>query len=511
MGAPGPDPTAVPTANVAKAPSRPAVPPVCASDCYRAPTGAWQDAAAAYAALHDTGEPRRARVLLGIAAILGVGSLWYWIDDRNIADWDEPALRQRFTGEAWRMDNNGFPMNFAYHPGTGAAYYAVARASDLSVAESALYSFLGSFFWEFVLEFKEKISINDTLATPGGGITLGEFAHKLGEYLNSAPQPRGGQRALAWTLGPAVSLDRALDREPPPTHAVPDRLGYASELWHDFRLAYAVGAVDAGGRGAPALHAYELRGELVSIPGYRRPGRLRRGFGAADLTSLALGVEQAARGAGFWMVSDTTLFGYLAQDLGFAAHPRGVTAVVGAHLGYRYATSHAVFDESFAALHFPGPGLELHATGGGVSAELRLRAALDFGALAAPAYPAWSAAHPDAREKSILRKQQYHYVWGGSTASSMALTVGRLRLSHELFFGSYDSIEGLDRTQDRVTDDVDAVDRRLDHTTQLEILPPRSPVAVGGFVTGRSWRSRVGDHRADVDYVSVGARLSAAF
>lgn len=484
--------------------------PPC-DDCFADATGAWQDASSTYDTLNDRGEPHRVHVLLGIAAILGIGSGWYWLDDRNIADWDKPALKQRFTGEAWRMDNNGFAMNFADHPWTGGAYYGVARAGHLSAGESALGSFLGSMFWEFVLEFNEKISINDVLATPGGGITLGEFAHKLSWYLNTAPTPSAGRQAVAWTLGPGASLSRALYGAPPSSHMTRDPLGYASEIWHDFRFSYSVSALDDGRSDPPVLHAYQAHGTLVSIPGYLRPGRLKRFFSEADLTSLTMEIEQSTRGVGFRFQSDTTLLGWLTQDFGYGSQPRGLATVVGAHIGYRYASSRAVFDELFAALHFPSLGLELHARTPGVSADLGLRAQLDFAGMRPPAYASWKAAHPDAREKTILIKQQYDYAWGGSTEASAAVSFGPLRFATELFLGSYDSIEGLDRSQHAVTDDVDAKDTLLESTARLEIHVAPSPTTFGGFATRRVWHSRVGKIGHDVDVATVGARLTAEF
>jgi hypothetical protein len=485
--------------------------PLPCDDCFLDSGGVWRNASSSYDSLNDTGEPERLQAWIGIVAILGIGTGWYWIDDRNIADWDKPSLKQRLTGEAWRMDNNWFPMNFVYHPWTGASHYAVSRASHLGAIESALNSTLGSSLWEYVLEFNEKISINDMIVTPGAGITLGEFGHKLNGYLNTAPHPSAGKQALAWILGPGVTLDRAIHGAPPPTPGPLDRLGYSSAIWHDFRFSYSVGAVDDGRSDRPALHAYEARGTLVSIPGYLRPGRLRRFFSDADVTSLAMSIEQSSRGAGFRIDSDTAFLGWLVQDLGYGSQPKGYASVIGLHAGYDYATSHGVFHEDFSAVHFPSLGWDLHTRGLGLSADLGLRAQLDFAGIGPPAYPLWKRAHPDAREKSILRKQQYYYAWGGSTEARAAVSAGPVRLSSELFLGAYDSIEGLDRTQHLVTDDVDAKDRLVEQTTRLEIQVPESPIGFGGFVSRRLWHSRVGDARKDLDIATIGARLTAEF
>src|SRR5690606_21954322 len=51
-----------------------------------------------------------------LSIILGVGTLWYWIErDRNVVDWDLDSWRQRFSKEAYRFDNNSIGMNFLGH------------------------------------------------------------------------------------------------------------------------------------------------------------------------------------------------------------------------------------------------------------------------------------------------------------------------------------------------------------------------------------------------------------
>ena len=58
-------------------------------------------------------ETHPVRVWVGITAGLVVGSVAYWVDqDQNVADWDDPSLRARFSGAAWRFDNNNLVVNF---------------------------------------------------------------------------------------------------------------------------------------------------------------------------------------------------------------------------------------------------------------------------------------------------------------------------------------------------------------------------------------------------------------
>ena len=123
--------------------------------------------------------PHHARSFLELDGGLSLGTLGYWLlMNRNVADWDNPRPQQRFDGSAWVLDNNSIGVNFLGHPATGGVSYSFARANHHGVAGAFAYSFLTSFLWEFVIEFKEKVSVNDVVVTPGAGLPLGEFFYK---------------------------------------------------------------------------------------------------------------------------------------------------------------------------------------------------------------------------------------------------------------------------------------------------------------------------------------------
>lgn len=116
------------------------------------------------------------------------GFIWYWTDrKRQVADWDFPSIKQRFTGDAWKYDSNPFPINWAWHAYDGAQYHLFARGNDLSLLESMAYGIGTSVVWEFTVEFREQVSINDVILTSASGTAIGEYLHWLGRYFESAP------------------------------------------------------------------------------------------------------------------------------------------------------------------------------------------------------------------------------------------------------------------------------------------------------------------------------------
>ena len=108
--------------------------------------------------------PHHARSFVEMGAGLVLGTTGYFLLlNQNIVDWDNPALKRRFDGSAWIVDNNNLAVNFLGHPATGGLSYSFARANHQSVLGSFGYSFATSFLWEFAIEFKEKVSVNDII------------------------------------------------------------------------------------------------------------------------------------------------------------------------------------------------------------------------------------------------------------------------------------------------------------------------------------------------------------
>ncbi len=446
-------------------------------------------------------EPHPGRAALAMAAMLTLGTSWYWAyRGQNAVDWDDPNLRARVSGEAWCMDNNGIAMNFLAHPFSGSAFYAVARANHLGVATSSLYSFTTSFIWEYVIEFREKVSINDVVVTPGAGIAMGEFFHKLGLYVNGAlTQTTPAASALRYATGPTVAIDRAIDDAPalaePPPHA-------------DFALSYRFASAERHGSASLNRHELGFTGTLVSIPGYGQLGSFDRGLTNADITELSVAASHSSEGNGLDLAADTLLLGYYAQDQQATSTRR---AMIGTSIAYRFLDSHAAgVPERLGVLHLPGLAADVHLAAGGLSLELRARAHPDFAGVGSLAYPQWRAAFPDERPKSILLKKGYYYGLGGSGRLNAQVGWGPLALRAEAEAALYDSVEGFDRAKELVTVDVPASDRIRNTRFELLLLPlPWLTLSAG--IEQRRVVSKAGGFRTTSNIVERGFGVSVGF
>jgi hypothetical protein len=464
--------------------------------------------------LLPTRDGHHERVLIGIGVGLAVGSFAYWIDqDRNVADWDDPSLEARFTGDAWRFDNNNLYTNFLLHPLSGGGAYNLARANHLGWPAAVGYASLSSFLWEWVLEFKEQVSVNDSIATSFGGVPLGEFFYKLGLYLDSADRPSVALRAARLVLGTGVQLDRFVDGDEARVPRARDSLGLTSAIWHDFAFRYTLSASRGATSRESSVHDLGFSGRLVSIPGYLRPGDFGFLFQRADVTSLEVWSEGSTHGAGMGVYADTMLVGYHAQQVGGTREvPHGYAATVGTSLAYRFLDSAAHgFAEKLSVIHFPGLAFDWSAVAEHIGLHVSARTNLDFAALGTPAYADWAEANPDERGKAILRRQGYFYGFGGSASATGKLELGPVRIGGDVYYGRYRSQEGLERHPEKMTVDVPADGSVMIARASLGVAPPGLPIEVGVRTGVRRWKTQVGGFPERRTAMDQGLSVTAAF
>lgn len=470
-----------------------------------------------------------------MGAGLALGTAAYWIfQDRNVADWDNPRPLERFEAQAWILDNNSLFVNWMGHPLTGGLSYSFARANHHGVAVSFGYSFVTSFLWEFVLEFKEKVSVNDVIATPGAGLPIGEFVHKLGLYLDTGDGSSGLVDAARWTLGAGVAIDRKLDGRGKPRVHERDNLGFSTAIWHEFHADYGALAVSSPQRPGYVRYYLELGGRLVTLPGYLRPKSFGRGFVGAEVSDFSWRTEASPHGAGVLVDADTIVVGYHAQDLRrVGRETRGVALTVGSSLGWDYLKSSANrYEQVEQAVAQPKPPIKYHKPKGheqwgafnlpGVAADFQARSSVgaitfsgrlapSFGSLSAPAFYDWTAANLDQKSKHIVHRQGYFYGWGVATSLSSRLALGPLRAAFQLSYAAYASQDGWDRQPHQVTIDVPIQADVLLYGASLGVAPGRGDVSLQGELGVRRFRSQAGGFERTARLVERGVSARWTF
>ncbi len=440
----------------------------------------YADAERRYRLVEDT--PNYLRAGLEDGLLLGAGTVWYWAEsEANSADWDRPTLAQRFDFGNQRFDNNTFRSNQIFHPFAGAGYYGFARSNGLDPLWSLLYSILSSSIWEYGLEFREQVSINDQIMTPLGGFPIGETIYELMSYLSSAPG--GGnalQQVLAWTLGVPVHLHRVIDERPDDDYAGRDNLGYSAHFSHRFDLRGEASRVAIDGASETT---WGLSGEmrLVSLPGYLRPGHLAVPFAGGNFVHARFRLSYDQSGTVDSVLRlRATIFGFVQQDIRRTASGglRGSALMIGAHTWFEFVRRWLPnMRDDLSIAHLIGPMVEVSLLDDELTFRFETGITGDFGGLRPVAWEQWLAeGNSTVGIKTVLANQEYYYAFGYSGWTHLTLALAGLELGIDGNFGRYGSVEGHDRLQEQVTNDVSAVDWIVELGAHLTYAPSFLPL-----------------------------------
>jgi uncharacterized protein DUF3943 len=419
-------------------------------------------------------DPTYGRAAVEMLGVLAIGVAQYWVNSgTNSRDWDFPTWTDRLNGSGVRFDNNTHVTNNVLHPFAGAAYYGLSRANGLGVGMSSLYTVISSLAWE-TAEWREKISINDMVATTIGGISAGEFLIQLGSYLNSAPgDTTVAQDVAKGTLGFPIWVHDRIDGRRPDPRPARDNLGFSSAYTHRFTVGYENGWLANAGDVRQETRGFALEGNLVSMRGYLDPETFDTAFAQGNFTSGALAMQFDDSGLrDAEMKFDAVLAGFYTQH----ADPGVASAMLGLATGLEFSSTDTLRQgDQYALLHCAGPQLAAAWKSGGYQLDLRVGASADFAAIRSLAWPAVHSKNPDEVYKSSLERR-YQYNVGLSTRLSGEVRLYAARIFAEVALGSYRSIQGMDRFQEEITRDVAGSERLDERRAGFSLEPPGTPL-----------------------------------
>ncbi len=123
------------------------------------------------------------------------------------------TIRANFRkGFIW--DNDNMAVNMFLHPYHGNLYFnSGGRANGLNYWESGLVALGGSAMWELFME-SEYPSTNDIIATPIGGMALGEVLYRTSDLVlddRRTGWSRFGQELSGFLISPMRGLTRIVN------------------------------------------------------------------------------------------------------------------------------------------------------------------------------------------------------------------------------------------------------------------------------------------------------------
>jgi hypothetical protein len=386
---------------------------------------------------------RRWRIPLVIAesaAVLAVPMTYYWnTTDLQREDWemrwDWPSWKEKLTTfDALILDTGYWEANAIRHPIAGAFSYQVARANGFLPGASTGIDLLTAVTWEYLVEFKEKVSVNDIIVNTVTGFLLGEPLFQIG-MVADARDASWARKTLGWITSPAHRL-----------HAT---AGYSS--WRHDQKPWSELEVGLGGRAATlggvvrAETALGLDLEVVGGPYGRagsgarwtRPGMWNRVTGEVSVSEA--GLSRA------WLQTMTTYAGRYVHDIDPTG--TGTDSFIGAAAGIDYESRQLANEwDHVLVLHLIGPRVAAGRWHGDRSLSWDAAAYGDLGMVQAHVFgpvPPFET----MPQRSVLQSRGYYYATG--------LTVEtRLRADARPWFVSFEarahqlwSIDGYDRVE----------------------------------------------------------------
>ena len=407
------------------------------------------------------------RNALELATVIGGGTTWYWLDrERQVGDWDFPKWEDKllFRKETLIFDTNPFQVNFAWHTYAGAASHVLGRSNGLGLYQSVGMGFAASVIWEYVIESRERVSVNDLVFTSTVGIPVGEFFHRVGQYVNQGQQGFGWDVAR-WTAGFGHTLHSTIDQQ---------SVMQKEKLTADFRWHYALDRLSIsrtdGGPGTASntadktLHSLGFAGRIVALDDYKQPGHRQGFFGQANVSEFSLQFTQG-QGTGTRSESDALLLGWTYQNAPEEGESgTGLALNLGADIGYFYHREQVgLWQDRFGGMHLPGPGVDAEVYGDNWSFKGQLYGNVDFAGVNSMAWQQFIQVYDNPEDgagptlgKTVLRQAGYYYALGLSTRAKAEFQLDRFTLGGKVFLGSYDSIEGLERDKVAVPSSAEA-------------------------------------------------------
>jgi hypothetical protein len=405
------------------------------------------------------------------------GTTWYWYNqDFNQSDWelkwDSTSWRRKLiTFDAVRFDSNHFRTNAFLHPfATGMWYHVAGRSNNLNMVESVLLSTATSTAWEYLVEFRELVSLNDVFVTPLGGLPFGEAVYQYGELFSRGnPSSLNGllstvfgipQRFHAW-------IDGAKIQEAPET----DRFGFPTDVAHAFDVSVGAGVVATPVPEGEPKDRIELsvHTEIITVKPYGKPGTVSWVFTDDIFSEVAakftLGSGEAKRISAFAQTSFGGLYWQdIRRDGSSGLHGASFFAGLGSAYEYSIRTMPELEDR-WAVVSVIGPMLDFSMYRGQITARARLATFGDV-AMVSP-YPAKAFLRDlnGRATKSELSFDGYYFGFGASAMPEVSVRAKWFDIGVKARFDYIQSIDGLDRREELI--EVPAVAEDLRATSRV--------------------------------------------
>jgi|GEM_PF-276570 len=469
---------------------------------------------------------RFGRLMLETAAHFAYATTSYWVRLEVMKeDWEyhfnwKDQTRRFFFRDGFRFDSNVFSFNWT-HSMAGALYYQYARANNYKPLGSFLFTIGASYIWEFLVEFREVISINDMIGTSFGGLSIGESLYQLGRFFRSK-RPTILNRAMRVLSNPVLSINELLDGKKGRNQYI-----FTDSYWNECYFSLGPRFDTFEKQESNTLMNIAVDTQIIHIPGYGNPGIVDKGYKKTIFTEFNLNGAWSRKGIyDYTIFAKSTLFGHFWQNIHSPStdktHRSGDTETVStgqeSYRGYSlFIGGSSAFDlynnntdklstkftpspsspgntpgrtDRYTIINLFGPTVDFAYYNNNFKARLTTDIYGDFALIHSLPFTQYKKLYTFGQTKWTLQEHGYYYALGVTLSTMLQLNYSNLELKGKLKYHYFDSVEGMDRFQKDVKpeDDFDLKDRvsYLDITLGYRI--PNTDIQLSlGFEQKNRW------------------------
>lgn len=396
------------------------------------------------------------------ALVIGLGAAWYWNDIELqrpdwVLGWDAPSWKMKLTSfDAVRFDTNAFHINAFGHTSQAVLHYNIGRGNGLGLAGATALNVAATFAWEYLIEYREYVSLNDLIVNSMSGPALGEPLWQIGDYFRSGPKTTFNE-ALAAFFQPIDEIERRVNGR---------KWRESARPWHRFRIA--------AGTASTAAQTDALVDVDLEVASFDRSGARSGWTPAGGWSRLAGSVRFSDGVTGGHLYSRTSYGGYQSR----AVYEDGIgrTAFVGFGTGITFESDDLGMEtDQFAAYHLIGPQLDLHFRTRSIDVRLQSAAYGDLGLVDSFALATMPLIDPDPPFESPLTGHGYYFGLGATAWTRLLVERGNWHADVEAHAHQLFSIDGKNNGRGEPEPPKNLTDGRLYGQVQLgySVIPRR--------------------------------------
>ncbi len=416
--------------------------------------------------------------------------------------WDRESWKKKLvTFDGVVFDTGNWTSNAFRHPVFGAISYQIGRSNGFSPFAATLIDFTVAVVWEYVVEYRELVSINDLMVNTISGFMIGEPLFQLGKL--------GDHKGVGWARKSIAAVSS-------PVHTAHRIAGYPSwkldtRPWTDFELSVGGNLADHGSTRSGEV-GVDIDLELIRDARYGVPGTGSQWTGLAAFNRV---MGQARFGQGELSRSQfrtaTTYFGKYSRSIDDAIN--GSDSFFGLATGFDYETREMPMEvDRYAIFHLFGPKVALGLWRGKNHYTWETGASLDAGMMQAhvfgPVLP-----FPEFPQTSVLQTRGYYF--GGGLSASTRLRLESPVWTAELEGRAYQmwSIDGRDRmeTGAGADDPRNVSDTRFSALAAVGVRPGIANAKLELTLEGTARRGAWEDDTRTTKEITTGARMGLPF